>query len=328
MRISVGKQTPVMALAALVVIAAAAYTRFGVAPFDNEIYGARVLPLTGEYLSAACKAFPVWSIVVSAMLTVAAGIVVGRMGVRFNLYPAHTFLSMPVFGIIACGIFISADTLAASLTALLAAMALRFLFRGYLRERDLASMLYSGLCIGSMLLVSTAGTVYLLAAMSALFVLSFSSRELLVLMTGIVLPVAACCYGVWAFGGEFLLPVTRFVEALTADSGVRTFGDNAVAALALCGLVMYTFVFAMLEFSSSRFRVSVKSRGILVYCAMVSVVSLLLPLLPSSTPADFAVAAVPMSLIIPILFMQEGERMTGLLYMLLLAVYAVHLFSC
>lgn len=325
MKISVGKQTPVMALVALVVIVTAAYVRFAVAPFDNEIRGARVLPLLGEYLSSVQNALPGWSLAVSAVLTVAAGIVIGQMGGRFSLYPSQTFLSMPIFGIIACGIFIPADTLAASVTTLLAAMALRFLCRSYLRERDLSAMLYAGLCIGMMLLLSPAGVVYVIAALSAIFILSFSARELFVLLIAMLLPAGACCYAVWAFGGEFFAPVIRLREALFAESGVETFGDEAVTALVLCGLIGFAFFFSMLLFLANRFMVSVKSRGILIYNVVLALLSLTLPVLPSSTPADFSVAAVPMSVIMPVLFIREEKRLSAVLYLSLWAVFVLHL---
>lgn len=326
MNISVEKQTPVMAVVSFAVIVAAAYLRFAVAPYDNETAGAWVLPTAGEYISQVAATYPVWSIVISAALTFAAGIFVVQTGNRFALYPSQTFLSLPLFGFAACGIFISADTLVASLSTFLAAMTLWFICRGYLRERDLSAMLYAGLSIGVMVLVSKSGAVYVAAALSAIFILSFSARELFVLFVAMLLPPALCCYGVWALGGDFIDPVMQFREALIGRSPVGVFGDNAVGALVMCGLLGFVLFFSSMMFLANRFMVSVKSRGILMFGMALACLSVLMTILPSATPAEFAVAAVPVSVILPVWFMREERRFTAILYLSLWIVFALHLF--
>ncbi|MCH5330547.1 MAG: hypothetical protein J1E04_06225 [Alistipes sp.] len=325
MKIAVEKQTPVTALATLIAIVAASYTRYGTAPFENEEVSARVVPPLAEYLSAFGASHPVVSIIAAAIMTIAAGMIIGIMVSRFNIYPTQTFISMPLYGVVACGIFISRDALSAALSSLLAAMAVRYLVCGYLRERDLSSMLYSGLAVGTMLLVSPSGAAYAVAVMIAVFVLSFSARELLVLMTAAVFPPAVFCYAVWAFGGEFAAPAIRIREALISESGVATFGNDAVAALVLCGLTAFTFVSSAVLFQANRFMVSVKSRGILIYILLLSLLSAAMMFLPSSTPAALAVAAVPMSMIMPVVFIREGERLSAILYLSSAVVFVLHL---
>ena len=325
MRISVEKQTPAMALTAMIVIIVLSSVRHALSPFGNELAGARVVPMVAEYLSAAERAWPITCIAVSALLLTAAGVVVGRIVGRFRLYPVQTFLTMPLFGFVSCGIFISGDMLAASLTSLLGALALNYVCRGYLRERDLSAMLYAGLCIGTMMLISTSGAVYVAAALLAVFILSFSTRELFILLTAIALPVGVNCYAEWALGGDFLTPVLRFRDALLADSGVSSFGDDAVCALVLCGLLGFALVSSTMLFLANRFMVSLKSRGILIYNVVLWLLSVAMFALPSSTPADFAVAAVPMSVIMPVVFIRERERLSAILYLSLWAVFMLHL---
>lgn len=312
-------------MATLIAIVAAASVRFALAPFDNECMTASVAaPLAGITASFVAK-HRVWSIILSGVLTVAAGMVVGQMGSRFRLYPSQNFMSMPLYGITACGIFISDNCLAAAAASLLAAMALNYICLGYLRERDLSAMLYAGLCTGSLLLLSTSGAVWVAAMLPAIFIFSFSTRELFVLLTSMIMPVAAFCYAVWALGGEFTLPAMRIWESLTAASGVATFGDDAVGALLTGGLLGFTLICSMALFLANRFMVAVKSRGILIYITVLSLLSAAMLALPSSTPADFAVAAVPMATIMPVLFIREGERLSAILYLSLIAVFILHL---
>lgn len=326
MKISVNNQNPILALLMLMVIVATGYLRFGLAPYDNEYFGGRVVPVVAGYLSDIEAAWGAWSLVAAAAMCVAAGMVIGQMGGRFGIYPSKSFMSMPIFGILACGIFISADVLASSLSALLAAMSLRYMCRGYIRDGDLTSMLYAGLCTGSMLLVSTSGAVYVVAALAAVFILSFSSRELLVLFAAMVLPAALCGYVEWLSGREFLGPVAQFAEALCSDSLVMTFGNNAVGALALCGVAGLVFLCAVLRFFADRYVVPVKQRGVFIYNIVLVALSLLAMALPSSSVGDFAVAAVPMSMLMPLLFIRNGVRHSDELYLLMWALYVIHLF--
>lgn len=325
MKISVGKQNPVAALTALIVVVTASYVRFRLAPYDNEGAVTGILPPLAGRLSALSAEYPVASLIPAILMTIGAGMLVGQMGGRFRLYPSQTFLSMPLFGIVACGIFISGDVLSASLSSLLAAMALKYLCRSYFRERDLAAMLYAGLSIGMMLLVSTSGVVYVVAALSAIFILSFSTRELLVLLIAMLLPPLACCYAVWALGGDFFAPFIQFREALFADSLSDAFGNDAVVALVLCGLSGFTFICSAVLFLSNRFMVSVKSRGILIYNIILSLLSLAMFAMPSSSPANFGVSAVPMATIMPVLFIRERERLSAVLYVSLWVVFVLHL---
>ena len=325
MKISVEKQTPVAALTTLIVIAAASYVRYAAIPFENERAVAEVLPPLAERFSVLSGSYPIAGVIVAFLLTVFTGMIIGQMGSRFGLYPAQTFLSMPLFGFVACGIFISGDVLSASLTSLLAALAIKYVSRGYLRERDLSSMLYAGLCIGCMLLLSASGVVYAVAAMSAIFILRFSTREMFVLLFAIVFPPAVCCYAVWAFGGEFLSSLIQIREALTAESGADAFGNDAVCALVLCGLCGFTFICSTVLFLANRFMVSIKSRGILIFNIVLSLLSAAIFVLPSSSPSCFAAAAVPMSTIMPVLFIREGERLSVILYLSLWVVFILHL---
>ena len=325
MKVSVDKQTPVAALAMLTAIATASYVRYAVAPYDNEMTGAHQLPPLAGWLRETMVSLPVLSVVSAVVMTVIAGMLIGQMSGRFNIHPSQTFLSMPLYGFMACGIFISGDAVSAAASSLLAAMALKYVCRGYLRERDLSAMLYAGLSIGTMLLVSVSGVVYVIGALSAIFILSFSARELFVLLTAMILPPLFCCYAVWALGGDFFSPLIEVRAALFAESGVDTFGNDAVAALTLCGLSVFVYVCSTVLFLSNRFMVSIKSRGILIYNIVLSLLSLAMFALPSSTPAAFSVAAVPMAIIMPVLFVREEERLSAVLYLSLWVVFILHL---
>lgn len=314
-----------MALTALIAIVAASYVRFAVAPFDNELSTAGIVPPLAEYLSELEAACPIVSLAVSALMTVFTGMIIGQTGGRFRLYSTQTFIAMPLFGLVACGIFIPCDTLSASLSALLASLTLKYLCRGYWRERDLSSMLYAGLSTGLLMLTSVAGVAYLLGAVLAIFILSFSTRELFVLIVAVMLAPALCCYAVWAMGGDFLAPLFRIWDSVSVEAGGEAFGCDAVCALTLCGLVMFVYVSSSALFLANRFMVAIKARAILSYNIVLSMLCVALFALPSATVSCLAVAAVPMSAIMPVFFIRERENLSAWIYVSLWIVFVLHL---
>ena len=325
MKISIARHSPVTALTTMTLLTVAAYARFALMPYENERAVAAVKVPVAEWLSMFGESFPVWSLAAAALVTVITGCVVGRMCSRLRLYPTQCFMAMPLYAVAACGVFISSDPLAASLMSLLAALMLNNLGRGYLKGQDLASMLYAGLCIGSMTMLSApAGVACVALALLAIPMLSLSFREMMVLIFSTVLAPAAVCYGVWAFGGEFAGPVMRFAESLVEPSGVAVFGDDAVMALVLCGLLGYTAVCGAVLFFANRFAVALKSRGIHIYIIAAGAVLSSVCALPSATPAMLGVVAVPLSMIMPVMFMNTGERSSLLLYLSLLAAFGAH----
>lgn len=326
MRYSVVRQTPVSALVTLVTVVAVAFVRFANAPFGDEMLLSPAAPVLGAYVDAWQSAHPVWGIVLSALLTVLTGVVVGRMTILFSLYPTHCFFSIPLYGFVACGIFIAADTLAVAVAAYLAALGVRYVCGAYVRGMDLSKLLYAGVCIGLVPLFYVPASFVAVMALAAIAMFGFSLREIVVLLFGLLLGPAVVCYVTWFAGGDFTAPLVSLWEALAADSGYSLLGSDSVVALAAAGLLAFVMVCSTAMFLADKHSVGVKPRGILVYNMAAFIAACASFLLPSASVGLFAFAAIPAAIIMPIMFMRVHESLSLALYISMVLVFFLHLF--
>lgn len=320
------RQSPASALFTLAAVAAICFVRFATAPFGNEEAAAVQAPLA-RFLGTFSAAWPVAAVVMAAAVAVAAGVVVGHMCTTLEIYSVKSFLPMPLYGVFACGIFISSNPLAASAASLMTALALMYLCFGYLSDRSLTMMLYAGLSLGVIPLLECSATPWVLfAVVAAIPLFSLSLREITVLTAALLFVPAAVCYISWACGGEFSEPLKMLLAGIAEPSGIDTFGRDAAAALALCGVGAFIMGGSVFVFIDNRFAVAAKPRRILIYILLLATSCSALLFLPSSTPALFAVIAVPSSAVMPILFTGLGAKDAVRLYILLFATLALHLF--
>lgn len=318
------RQSSISALAMLAFMAVVFGVRFALAPFCCEMQMPGTQAPLAALLATLRTAAPAWSLAAATVTTIVAGSVVGRMCIRLKIYATRCFLPMPFYAAVACGIFMSANPLAAALASLMAAVAVNSLCNGYLKENNLTMMLYAGLCTGLLPMLDAAALPFAAVLLAAIPIFSFSPREITVLLASMLLVPAATCYVGWLCGGEFLQPLYTLAEAFIAPSGIETFGHDAAAALTLCGLVVYAALGSMVIFATDKFSIATKSRRILIYIMILTLASAALFLMPSSSPSLFAVAAVPFSAVMPVFFIKIGERSATLLYGAILLMLIIH----
>lgn len=326
MRYSVVRQTPLSSLLTLVIVATVAFVRFARAPFGDEMLVGAEAPILGTLVDSWQSAHPIAAIVLSAILAVFTGVVVGRMTILFSLYPMHCFFSIPLYGFVACGVFISTTSLSVALGAYLAALALRYLSGAYVRGMDMSKLMYAGVCVGLVPMLYAPAVYVLPLTVIAVMMFGFSLREILVLFAGILLGPLAICYLTWVLGGEFVAPVDMFVDALTCQSGYTLGGSDSVVALAAVGIYSFVMLCSAAMFLADKHSVGVKPRGILMFNIVSFVLACAAFLLPSATVGLFAFAALPAAVIMPIMFLRMRETLSLALYSLIVLVFFLHLF--
>lgn len=322
---SVARQTPFAAAFTAVVVIAAAYVRFGIAPYPDETVTAAVTaPLAGG-LALFAAAHRVWSIVLALPVTLLTGFIAGRICSRFGFYPNYCVLSLPLYAVAACGIFIGSDPLAAALASLLTAVAIYCPCSAYLRDESLEMMLYAGLCLGLLPMLYAPCLLMTFMAVAAIFIFSLSLREVFVLLCGMLFVPLAVCYISWAFGGEFWEPVQQLCTAVMSDSGSAPFGCDAAAALVTAGLTGFCTLCSAAIFFARRYATAVKPRSILLFVITTLPAATGMLFLPSASTAVFAVAAVPASIVMPLLFLHLRNGAARMIYLSILLSVLVHL---
>ena len=321
---TLARQSPFAATLTMLLIIAAAYTRFALNPYPNEVITAQSAPL-GEWLSLFTSSHRVWAVTIAGLLTAAAGVIAGRIGTGFNFYPHHCVLSMPLYAIAACGIFIGGEPLAPALAALLTAVAIYCLGSGYMRDESLEMMFYAGMCTGLLPMLYAPCLLMLPMALMAVIIFSISLREIFVMVCGMLLPPAAICYGVWAFGGDFTAPAMQVWQAAVSDSASLPLDSSSIAAMVLAALTALNILSSVAIFFGNRYSMAVKPRSILIFITVICSLSLLMIIMPSATSGVFTPAAIPLAIIMPLLFLHIRQAVGFILYAAMLVALLLHL---
>ena len=108
------RQPLLLAIASLlVVIAAAMTTGTVISPAPETVIST---PL-GDLIGLFQERFPRCSRIFCGSLLLLTGILCGRLAVRYGLYPVSSTLTIPLYGLVACGILLGREYLTESVTA-------------------------------------------------------------------------------------------------------------------------------------------------------------------------------------------------------------------
>lgn len=124
MKTDVTRQPLLPALATLLLVAAVGVARSAWAPFPAERIGEAAAPL-GQFLGQMQAAAPGWSRLLAFALAAVCGVQIGRLTVRYGLYASPTCLAIPLYGFVACGVYVASDTLSTAVASWLFVRSLR-----------------------------------------------------------------------------------------------------------------------------------------------------------------------------------------------------------
>ncbi len=307
----------------LLVIAIATSLRLSLWPAPAEVVENVVAPI-GEVLQSWQARMPVLSVIVWVIALMVIGLGLGRLGVRYSIYPAYTLMAIPLFGITACAIVGSSDFLLTTASMLVIYMATRAMTRFIMRterfnELSLA-MLYFGLLP---LIFAPAAILYVALPVLVLFVRS-SWRDVVVALGSLLLPPFAVCYWSWCAGGNFLSPMMELYTAIFTDSGYYFFSSLNFATIALLGIIVLMVFCAVALLIADRYAIKSKSRATLRFNALLIPLLLSMLFLPGSTATLYAIVAVPLAMLVPLFFVRMGMGITELCYRLMLLAAAVN----
>lgn len=281
--------------------------------------GDLVVALPGELLARFQAAHILWSRWIGGLLLLYAGMTLGRMSVRYNLYSASTCIAIPLYGIVLCGIGSGGDFLPSLTASALLACSVRHFARSFCNGYGFDALFRASLAQGVLPLVSpAAGPLWLLVPL-ALVLFRRTLREAAVAAAGLLLPALAFCYLNWAAGGSVSAPAATLFQAVTTGSPLALFPALPLPTLLFAGGILALDVLAILLFLSDRYAVGTKPRFILIYIISALVLTLVSLCGPAAGRSDLALAAVPSALLLPLVFVRSGRAITLPLYLILLA---------
>lgn len=317
MNFSIVRQTLGQALMMLLVFAtlAATATRGGgdAAVLPATAHG-MALPLPGEWLAYVQSAFPHAAGIAAWVCFVLAGLTVGRLTTRYNIYSTGTFMAISLFALFGCGLSRGEEVLQVFLPAALFVFSCRNFAGSIINGYSFDAIFRGSLYLGLLPLVDSGGAVLLPLLPVALLLFRRTSREAVVALFGVLLPLMAFSYLNWALGGDFRAPMYYIIRALTRGGFFSLIGALPVQTLVLAGLLAAGNVVAGVLFLNNLYSMSNRVRHILIYNLIATLFVVGAALLPSASPAMVVLFAATSAVALPLLFLRMNPWVATVLY--------------
>ena len=312
--------------ATLLVIVIATTLRSLLQPAGDEAIANTATPI-GSILQNLQERIPTLSALIWAGSVMFAGLSVGRYAAKYSIYPAYTLMSIPVLGVMATAVMISGDYLVSSVALLLMLNATKYLHRGVMRTKSFGDLSLSMLFYGAIPLVCAPAAILYAAMPLLVLALRHSWREWVVSVGSLVFPLLAVCYWSWCAGVEFLSPVTQIYDSMLTPSEFHLFSTLNPASILLLGVAILMVLCAVSLVISDRYSLKTNSRAVMQFNSLLLVACISMFILPSCTATIFVLIALPVSMLVPLIFVRMGIGFTEALYRLMLLAAAANIIA-
>ncbi len=272
--------------------------------------------MPGVVLDTFQASWPRLSRWIAALLLLFAGLGVGRISIRHNLYNVGSCLNIALFGIILGGCFMEANPLTTALTALLAVRMLRNFCCSFRSSYTFDALFRAALYLGIAILISGAAVALVPLLAVAIILFRRTRREAFVGVVGLLLPPVSLCYINWGMGGLFAAPADLLFRAAVTGTPLALLTTTSPVRLALAAAVTLFAIIALMMFLADRFSASTKSRMLFIFCGYTLLLSVAALALPAATLCDGAFVAATAALILPVMFVRLDHTLAALLYAL------------
>lgn len=322
---NVTRQPLIVAFPTLLLVLGALLLRKQGLSFAPEAVGA-VQSLPGLWIGDFQQLFPRISWALWYLFHLAAAVTLGRMGLRHKLYASNTLLAVPLYGVVACGIFVADDFLAGALGALLLARAMRNFCASYRNGYAFSSLFRGALYLGLLVVIYPAALPLLLLAPLVMILFKRTLREWIVLICGLLLPLASLCYLYWAVTGAYLPPLEQMAMMVTSSERLSLFDEASVLLIAQLVVLLATSLCALFYYLSDIYAATSKARAILsahVWLFLLCGAGLMMP---SATTNSLTLLAVAVVMLLPFLFVRIRPLVANILYGTFLLLFVLRLF--
>lgn len=277
------------------------------------------LPLPRTALGNFEASHPAWARLLAGFLLLFAGLSIGRMTVRYNLYAVGTCLAIPLYGIVASGAAPGQYLLPTFAASAVLALAIKNFGRsfsnGYSFDATFRASFYAGLL--PLLAPSALPLLLLLPVALALF--RRTLREAAVALCGVLLPILALGYINWAAGGTLAAPAFTIGRLFLTGEPLALLPELQTTTILLLAASTAVCLGAALLFLMNVYIVGTKSRFVLVFNICTLALTLAILCGPAASRADIALLAVPAAVLMPLLLVRTRASLSQPLYLLLLA---------
>lgn len=311
---ALSRKSAVMAMILLAVIVVTALCRRVFAPFQME--GAD-----------SVEGVTLLNVIISGAILFGCAVINGKSHMRSGLTNGYSALSMPIFGILSCGIFVASDTLTAAITSLCLAVAVFLLLRSLRSSEEKDSIFFAAMLLGVMVLLYPPAAVFVVMLPLLVFILVLSVKQIVMLVVAYFMPFLAASYVKWYMGYDLLSVAEGIYTSLkTYQMGAIT--QLPYLAIAIASVVLIILIWGGVHsiFRGNKMIRMARDRRAMHLFIWMTVIALTMFAIPGWDLTAFAVVAVPLSVLLAFVLGLLPETPSTIAYWVLILLFAVHLF--
>lgn len=307
-------KSALMAILLLVAMLSATAVRYLCAPYEVELADSEFRGRTISFILAM-------------FLFLCCGVVEGKILPRSGLSKGYCTLPIPLYGVLACGLFVAPDTLSAAVASLCFAEALYLFLRSLHSAGEKDSVFFASMLLGTMVLLLPPSIVLVAAIPIAIFTLALSLRQALLMVVGYALPLLGASYIVWYKGGAILDFWQNLYSALMLPqmTDIATIPYLSVVFVAVVVSVLLWGVVYAIVHPDKMFMLSRVRRALYLFL-WVSLLSLTMLFLPACNLSVCAVVAVPVAILLSFVLGILPNNHATIAYWVILLLFVLHLF--
>ena len=311
---AISRNSTIMATILLAVIVVAAVLRYWFAPFSVEIAD-----------SAAHE--KAWLVVVSVFLYLLNALLQGKILQRSGLANSQCTLPIPIYGLLACGIYMAPDMAASSIASLCFAAAIYLLLRSLQSIEETDSVFFASILLGATALLYPPCLVLAAVIPIAMVTLALSPRQILLMIVGYATPLFAASYIVWYRGGGFFDVCDRVFSSLALPQMLAIEGKPYVAITLVAFVAVLTLWGVIRSFvRPTKALVLMRVRRAFYFFLLVTLAVSTIVLIPACDLTACAIIAVPLVILLSFVLDTLPNALSTIAYWTMLILFFVHLF--
>lgn len=277
-------------------------------------YSGGVAPL-GALIGDFQRSHNILATIIGFVLVVHLSMMATRATVRSHLYVSNSFAVMSIMPLMLMMLMTPRSALATIVVALLTAEAMRRLFYAFSSQRRKNAVFTAMLALGTLPLVDCSLLVVVATLPLIVIALRCSLRDLIIAVTGMLLPIFIYAYVVWCSGGAFGEAIISLYDAMLAPSTLAVDSYLTLPRIVSCSLLLLMGIGSVVLYMRRRMSMTLAARHIWRF--MLSAVTLLavaFALLPSTTESSYVVVAMLVCVMSPMLLLQLSTLVAILIY--------------
>lgn len=267
------------------------------------------------------------SLVMATILFFCTGIIAGKILPRSGLNKGFNTLPIPLYGVLAVGVFVAPHILSTAAVSFCFALAIYLLLRSLHSAGEKESIFFAAFLFGAMVLLYPPCIVFIGILIPAIFILAFSFRQIVIVVVGYLLPLFGASYYMWYIGDDFWTVGHNIADSLFMPQmkGIEQLPyAGIVLACAVAAMLIGGLIFSIIRPDKMLMLARVKrSLSLFVWILLVTLTILIFP---SCDLTLLALIAVPASILLSFVLDILPTTQSTIAYWVLLLIFAVHLF--